>query len=162
MHQAFGGILSSYKYILWSKFFYLIKKESSFVNSIIYFNVTFCRNLCYWGVHLYFKIMWLIEVQFVSCFNRHQIKGMMMVWCSHGSIEKFLHLIFQCMILRRLVWVSKINLFTFPVTLFQCYLTRINFYVKVTYFVLQEWVSKVKHLQVMVRIMVMETRVLHQ
>jgi hypothetical protein len=61
-----------------------------------------------------------------------------MVWCSRGSIEKFLRLIFQSMILRRLVWVSKINLVTFPVTVFQWYLTRINIYVKITYVVLQE------------------------
>lgn len=46
----------------------------------------------------------------------------MMVWCSRGSIGKFLHLIFQSMILRRLAWVSEINLFAFPVTVFHCYM----------------------------------------
>lgn len=62
----------------------------------------------------------------------------MMVWCSHGSIGKFLHLIFQSMILRRLVWVSKISLFGFPVTVFQCYMTRIKFCVKIMFALLQE------------------------
>jgi len=62
----------------------------------------------------------------------------MMVWCSHGSIGKFLHLIFRSMILRRLVLVSKINLFTFPVTVFQCYVTRITFCVEIVYALLQE------------------------